>query len=149
MSFVYLFNKLRTSKYNQCVQKHGPEVEYHHRQTRYTIILNTPVTMVITQQCVWKTELIAPEGFYTYTQLQEHYSLVVNFLGGGLAPGAVETVQLAEGAFCPDAETTHMSTGSQLQQVQLVHILQCDAFERNYKGLKHTSLHKVNMHTYH
>lgn len=53
--------------------------------------------------------------------------LVVNLQGGRLTPGAVQVIQLAESAFCPDAEAPNVTTGSKSQEVQFVHVLQSDA----------------------
>lgn len=43
------------------------------------------------------------------------HSLVVALERGRLAPGAVQIVQLAEGALGPDAETPHVAPGSEAQ----------------------------------
>merc|ERR1719209_2799976 len=40
----------------------------------------------------------------------------------GLAPSAVQTVKLLEGRLCPDAEPSHVASGGELQQVQVVHL---------------------------
>lgn len=61
------------------------------------------------------------------------HSLVVALERGSLAPGAVQIVQLAEGALCPDAETPHVAPGSQAQQVQLVHVQQSDSCRKQAK----------------
>merc|ERR1719317_1412773 len=42
--------------------------------------------------------------------------------GAGLAPGAVQTVELLESRLSPDAEPSHVATGGELQQVQVVHL---------------------------
>merc|ERR1719317_42685 len=42
--------------------------------------------------------------------------------GAGLAPGAVQTVELLESRLSPDAEPPHVATGGELQQVQVVHL---------------------------
>merc|ERR1719328_894366 len=42
--------------------------------------------------------------------------------GAGLAPGAVQTIKLLESRLGPDAEPSHVATGSELQQVQVVHL---------------------------
>ena len=43
-------------------------------------------------------------------------------LGAGLAPSPVQTVQLLEGSLGPDAEPAHVTSRSELQQVEVVHL---------------------------
>ena len=50
------------------------------------------------------------------------HSLKMIFLGGCLPPRAVDGVQLFEGGLGPDAESAHVATGRDLQQVQSVHV---------------------------
>lgn len=63
------------------------------------------------------------------------HPLVVALERGSLAPGAVQIVQLAEGALCPDAETPHVAPGSEAQQVQLVHVEQSDSWRKPGKAI--------------
>merc|ERR1719209_2595384 len=42
--------------------------------------------------------------------------------GAGLAPGAVQTVELLEGRLGPDAEPSNVTSGGELQQVKVVHL---------------------------
>merc|ERR1712217_447318 len=42
--------------------------------------------------------------------------------GAGLAPGAVQTVELLEGRLSPDAEPSNVASGGELQQVKVVHL---------------------------
>lgn len=53
--------------------------------------------------------------------------LVVALQRSSFAPGAVQIIQLAEGAFSPNAETPNVAPGSESQQVQLVHIEESDS----------------------
>ena len=56
------------------------------------------------------------------------YSLVAALQGGRFTPGAVQLVQLTESTLSPDAEASDVTTGSESQEVQFVHVLQSDAF---------------------
>merc|ERR1719220_44204 len=42
--------------------------------------------------------------------------------GAGLAPGAIKTVELLEGRLSPDAKPSNVASGSELQQVKVVHL---------------------------
>merc|ERR1712215_276545 len=42
--------------------------------------------------------------------------------GAGFAPGAVQTVELLEGRLSPDAEPSDVTAGSELQQIEVVHL---------------------------
>lgn len=56
--------------------------------------------------------------------------LVVTLQSGGFAPGAIQIIQFAEGAFSPNAETPNVATRSESQQVQLVHIKESNSYRK-------------------
>lgn len=62
------------------------------------------------------------------------YSLVVNLQGGSLAPCAVQVIQLAESTLGPDAEPSNVTTGSEPQKVQFVHVQQSDACKMQHNN---------------
>lgn len=56
------------------------------------------------------------------------YSLVARLQGGRFTPGAIQLIQLAESTLSPDAEASNVSSRSEPQEVQFVHVLQSDAY---------------------
>ena len=50
------------------------------------------------------------------------HEVVWSRLLGGLAPSAVETIQLLESCLSPDAEPSNMATWGKLEEVEVVHL---------------------------
>lgn len=87
----------------------------------------------------WKLITVLLNTFLTNATVQSllKHSLVADLQGSRFAPGAVQLVQLAESTLCPDAEASNVTTGGKPQEVQLVHVLQSDAFKIQQNNQTH------------